>query len=81
MTTFIFAGTKSEQVGAGEVTVHANLYSLAEQAKKFRRGDPVYYDELVYAMRTVAWGRLTMSTALLAFLCKIGLLALRWYAG
>jgi hypothetical protein len=65
------AGARINAAGMGDLTSRAHLYALAEDAKKYRDADPKFYDEVVYAVRAVAWGKITMWAAMGAFLCKV----------
>lgn len=71
-TTWFGQGAESMQnaPGAGNVTSRSELYKLAEYAKTLTE-DPVHYDQVVYAIRAVTWGRFTMFTAMIAFICTI----------
>lgn len=74
--TWFGQGAAISKPGMGRVTCNANTYSLAEETKKYRDADPLFYDEMIFALRAVTWGRITMMTAFAAFLCKLAYLIL-----
>ena len=72
-----------ERVGGapGYGTGRTNEFKLVEAVKKYRDAEPVDHDAILYGIRSVGWGRLTMAAALGAFVCRLAALIVRPFVG